>query len=192
MDFDISSLSGLGKQALIVLGINAILFGLGFLFTDRRVFPALAMLLGVVFNCMSTTWSIEAGLFGLGLGVAAVGTHSTFKNTIFKKSNSSDTESFMKSTFLLCILATALAGCARFSTTQKDIRYENGKKVGEITTKASGTTFGTSKSALANFKATQTEKSQGATVGGLNQESSGTNAVAFLEALAKLAAAVPK
>lgn len=68
-------------------------------------------------------------------------------------------------------------GCARFTTTQTDTR-ENAK-TGEKTTivmKATSTTFFDSKSALTAFKASQTDKTQGASVGSLNQESSDTNA----------------
>lgn len=80
------------------------------------------------------------------------------------------------------LLLAALSGCARFVTTQTDERTN--EKTGEktkISTKAKATTFWDSKSALANFKAAQTEKSQSASVGSLVQESSGTNTVKALE-----------
>lgn len=79
-----------------------------------------------------------------------------------------------------------IAGCARFSTTQIDERTN--EKTGEktkITTRAASSTFFDSRSSLAKWKAAQTEKSQGAEVGGLSQESSGTNAVNLIEAVAK-------
>ncbi len=68
-------------------------------------------------------------------------------------------------------------GCARFSTTQTDISYDakTGTKIRQITTQAKAGTFYDSKSALANFKASQTDKTQSASVGSLTQESSGTN-----------------
>lgn len=86
-------------------------------------------------------------------------------------------------------LAAALlfTGCARFNTTQKDTSYENGKPVRKITTRATATTFFESKSQLTNWKARQTDKTQGATVGALNQEANATNAVAAIESVVKAA-----
>ncbi len=75
----------------------------------------------------------------------------------------------------------ALTGCARFTTTQTDMSYEDGQPARQITTKATAWTFGTAKSSLAQFKATQTDKTQGASVGALAQESSATNAVSLFE-----------
>ena len=87
------------------------------------------------------------------------------------------------------MMATALllgSGCSSFRTSQSDSRYN--EKTGEITTittKASSFTFFDSKSSLAKWKATQSEKSQGAEVGGLEQETSGTNTVDLIRALAE-------
>ena len=87
------------------------------------------------------------------------------------------------------MMATALllgSGCSSFRTTQSDSRYN--EKTGEtttITTKASSFTFFDSKSSLAKWKATQSEKSQGAEVGGLEQETSGTNTIDLIRALAE-------
>lgn len=83
---------------------------------------------------------------------------------------------------LACLLL-ALTGCSTFTTDQVDRRYENGKVSTEIRTKAKSRTFFDSDSALANFEARQTEKSQGAKVGALNQASSGTNTVEALRAI---------
>lgn len=84
---------------------------------------------------------------------------------------------------LLCI--PLLAGCARFGTVQKDISYDSttGNKIREITTKATGSTFFDAKSELAKWKASQTDKTQSAEVGGLSNLSSGTNAVQALKEL---------
>ena len=71
-----------------------------------------------------------------------------------------------------------LLGCARFSTVQTDERTN--EKTGEkttVTTKAASWTLFDSQSSLARWKATQSEKSQGAEVGGLGQEATGTNIV---------------
>ena len=85
-------------------------------------------------------------------------------------------------TLLLVTLAAGLSGCAHFSTTQKDERIGDATT---ITTKAQATTLFSARSALANFKATQTEKSQGAEVGSLNQQG-GTNTAATVEAVTRL------
>lgn len=79
-----------------------------------------------------------------------------------------------------------VAGCARFSTRQTDLSYDNqGKPQRQITTTATAYTLWTAKSSLATWKATQTDKSQGATVGNLAQESNSTNAAAVFEAIGK-------
>lgn len=80
------------------------------------------------------------------------------------------------------ILLPMLISCARFSTVQRDERTDTKTTV---TTKASSWTFFDSKSSLSKWKATQSEKTQGASVGGLEQSASGTNAVSLIEAVAK-------
>ena len=84
-----------------------------------------------------------------------------------------------------------LTGCARFGTTQID-RFTNydpdGKRTStqeKITTAASYTFFD-GRASLATWKATQTDKTQGASVGGLAQESNGTNAVETLREMNSL------
>lgn len=80
----------------------------------------------------------------------------------------------MKRSLLLLTptLALALTGCARFTTVQTDKSHvgTDNKPIREITTTAKATTFFASKSALANWKAAQTDKTQGASVGSLSQE----------------------
>lgn len=88
---------------------------------------------------------------------------------------------------LLFLAGLLLTGCARFTTVQEDTSYDpNGKPLRKITTRASAWTAGESKSALSSFKASQTDKTQSATVGGLNLESSDTNIATNLEALTRL------
>ena len=92
----------------------------------------------------------------------------------------------MKTKYVSCLIALLVsAGCATFVTNQQDIskKLKDGTEQREISTKAKATTLFTSKSALTKFKANQTDKSQGATVGSLEQESSGTNAVEALKHL---------
>lgn len=91
----------------------------------------------------------------------------------------------MKTILLLAVVAL-LSGCAQFTTTQTDISYEKGQPLREVKTKATATTLWESKSALANFKASQTDKTQSATVGSLNQESGGTNTAATVQAVTEL------
>lgn len=92
----------------------------------------------------------------------------------------------MKSEIVLALCSAALlvaVGCSHFSTKQTDISTtdENGTTTRTITTTASANTFFDGRSSLASFKATQTDKTQGASVGSLSQETSGTNAVNVLK-----------
>ena len=100
----------------------------------------------------------------------------------------------MKNTFAVFSIVCSLGcGCARFSTTQTDLSYDKGQPQRSVTTKATAWTLGTSKSALANFKASQTDKTQSANVGSLTQESSSSNAVMLVEKIvgAAVKAALP-
>jgi len=60
-----------------------------------------------------------------------------------------------------------------------------GNEVREIETRVKATTFFESRSALAQFKAIQTDRSQSASVGSLTQEATATNLVELVEAAAK-------
>lgn len=89
--------------------------------------------------------------------------------------------------FLTVTTVNLIIGCARFSTTQTDVSYENGKPLRTITTHAAATTLFEGRSSLANFKASQTDKTQGANVGALSQDSSTTtNTAASLNAIVEL------
>lgn len=89
---------------------------------------------------------------------------------------------------LLLSLITILSGCAHFQTTQTDERIDaKTQEKTKITTQASSWTFFDSKSNLAKWKATQSEKSQGAEVGGLAQETTGTNATTIVSAVVEAA-----
>ena len=90
--------------------------------------------------------------------------------------------------FSLVLVLVLGSGCARFTTRQADLNYgPDGKPLRQITTTATAYTFGTSKSQLANFKASQTDKTQGTTVGSLAQESNGSNAVNIVQAVTEAA-----
>lgn len=85
----------------------------------------------------------------------------------------------------MAIAMLALAGCSSFSTLQTDTRTnETTGETTTVTTRARSYTFFDSKSSLAKWKAAQTEKSQGAEVGGLTQDSSGTNVAKLVESIA--------
>jgi len=89
----------------------------------------------------------------------------------------------MKTTIILLSAAAFLTGCATYTTKQSDISPER-----SITTEVTVRTFWDSNSQLANSAATQTDKSQSAKLGTLNQTSTSTNVTEQLEILLKLAA----
>jgi hypothetical protein len=86
----------------------------------------------------------------------------------------------MKITLILLPVAF-LIGCATYTTTQKDVSPER-----TIETRVSVSTFWDSNSNLANSKATQTDKSQSASLGSLAQETTSTNIVAELGAIVQI------
>lgn len=89
---------------------------------------------------------------------------------------------------IIALSLITLCGCARFSTTQTDMSYEQGTPSRQITTKASAYTLFSGKSSLATWKASQTDKTQGASVGGLTQEGGQTNQLSdFAAAMVKAA-----
>lgn len=102
------------------------------------------------------------------------------------RSTAPSMDGVVRSLALFCVpllAVSVMAGCARFKTTQVDERKNPNGESTTISTTVSASTLWTSRSQLANFKAAQTEKSQGASVGSLSQESSGTNTVRALEAI---------
>lgn len=88
----------------------------------------------------------------------------------------------MKQILAISILIS-LTGCAKFGTIQKDVSVtKDGITTRTITTEAKAYTLFTSKSQLTNWKAQQSDKTQGASVGSLAQESSNpvdTNVIAL-------------
>ena len=93
---------------------------------------------------------------------------------------------------VLCLLATA--SCARFSTDQSDTSYDTttGQPLRTITTEVAVWTLFDANSALAKSKAINTDKSQSAELGGLNQSASATNIVNALQAMAQVAVTLAK
>jgi len=94
----------------------------------------------------------------------------------------------MKKSLATIWLAIFCLGCSTFVTTQLDERFNptTGEKT-TIRTRVAAKTFWEAQAALANFKASQTEKTQGATVGSLNQEANSTNAIRAIDALERIA-----
>lgn len=91
----------------------------------------------------------------------------------------------IKATVAGLCLVSLCTGCASFTTTQRDIRFEDGKPSTEISTEVTSRTLFSSKSDLSKFHASQTEKTQGATVGSLTQQG-GTNTAEVLREATKL------
>ena len=90
--------------------------------------------------------------------------------------------------FLTGIVALGLGtGCARFTTRQQDISYDtNGTPTRAVSTRASAYTFWEADSKLSQFKALQTDKTQSASVGSLDQSAGSTNTVAALHAIVQI------
>lgn len=80
---------------------------------------------------------------------------------------------------LLLLPLAAIVGCASFTTTQTDVSYEKDSKspTRTITTRVKVATFFDSSSQLAQSKATQTDKTQSASLGSLNQTATSSNIV---------------
>ena len=87
---------------------------------------------------------------------------------------------------LACFGLALCSGCARFSTVQVDRTYgTNGEPARVIETRAGAYTLWAGDSALANWQATQTDKTQSAKVGTLNQRTEvlNTNSAAVVKAI---------
>ena len=97
----------------------------------------------------------------------------------------------------LCLLVVSALGlvapgCARFHSTVTETTGSNG--VTQRVTSVSAGTLLDSKSELAKLSSGQSDQSQKVSIGSLNQESSGSNAVSFAEGVvgAAVRAAVGK
>ncbi len=82
------------------------------------------------------------------------------------------------------LLLTLLTGCAHYSTTQTDTSYgTNNQATRSISTKVNVTTFFDSQSEITKSRVTQTDKTQSSSVGTVNQDASGTNAIGLINAV---------
>jgi hypothetical protein len=94
---------------------------------------------------------------------------------------------------LLCGLFGLLllaSGCARFKTVQRDISGQPDGETRTIETTATAITFAAGEQALSAWKASQTDKSQTASVGSVNQEADASGLMQSLLALGRMAAAM--
>ena len=99
----------------------------------------------------------------------------------------------MKRILSIAAVLALTAGCAQFSTQQTDTSYgTNGLPIRAITTKVFVTDFLDSNSTLTKSKTINTDKSQSAELGGLNQSATGTNVVEALRLAASIAASAAK
>jgi len=80
-------------------------------------------------------------------------------------------------TALVSALLLSVAGCSTFRCEQTE-RTPDGR---EVTTTIRARTFFDARSDLAKLRTTQTDKTQGVSLGNLGQETSGTNAVELLD-----------
>lgn len=85
--------------------------------------------------------------------------------------------------FLLAVVILA-AGCASFKSTQSESTGKDGVTVRTTVVRAS--TLFDAKSELAKLRATTTDKTQGLTIGSLDQSSTGTNAISALITLLQI------
>jgi hypothetical protein len=83
-------------------------------------------------------------------------------------------------------MVTVFSGCSTFTSTQTTRDPSTGI---EVTTKIRARTFFDAKSDLAKLRTTQTDKTQGVSIGGLGQETSGTNAVELIDRVVRAAVA---
>jgi hypothetical protein len=83
----------------------------------------------------------------------------------------------------LVVLVGCTNGCAHFSSRQT----KTDKEGNVITSHQSVTTFFDGKSDIAKLRASTTDKTQGLTVGSINEETSGTNATALTEGIVSAA-----
>lgn len=87
----------------------------------------------------------------------------------------------MKQLLLLSLLVILNLGCSHFVTNQKEELLDSTGKVTKLTTThVSATTMFDSQSTLSKFHAIQSDKTQSATVGALDQSSTSTNVVTAL------------
>lgn len=142
--------------------------------------PRVAILLGAGVDLLASSSFGQGTAMGAICGAAAIGLREVVHET--KKQITTPLLPL-----LLCLALLPIVGCARFGTKQTDYSYDptTGQLIRAITTKAASYTCFESKSKLATWQASQTDKSQTAKVGDLTQEGGpGTNTTKLAEAVA--------
>lgn len=188
----------MNEQALALAGkIIPPLLMLGWLLKNafpkfpNRFIPLLTWLLAVpAFVVFSGDASAKGLVTAAMVALTATGIHSGIKNTLLGSDGDSadgGAAAGMVGLWLVtCLAAFSLVGCARFTTRQTDANYTDaGAPLRTIETKATAWTLFSSRSDLAKFKASQSDKTQTAEVGSLSQQG-GTNTAATLSALTGL------
>ena len=88
----------------------------------------------------------------------------------------------------LFVIVSILTGCATFSSVQKDEISDNNGTTHTLSTACRASSFFAGKSDIAKWKAQQSSRAQGASVGGLVVDSdAGTNTSAVAAAIVKAA-----
>jgi hypothetical protein len=93
-------------------------------------------------------------------------------------------------TLLLLAAIAVLTGCAQLTSTQTETIAEDGAST--RTTRLQVTTFFDARSDLQKLRSSTTDKTQGLTVGGLSEGSSGTNTVEALKQLKEILGLIAK
>lgn len=192
MEQELEKILNASSPVLVSVVVMFIVWGLKKApFFANWLLPFAAMALGATFYPMLEGWTQKTILQGTAVGGLAVCFNQQFKQLLarFGVKVGGDTEVFKKTDIapLVAIgMAFLVSGCAQFSTLQTDESYdpETGKPIRKISTRASSSTFYESKSSLSKWKALQSDKSQGAEVGGLTQSSdASSNIVATVRAV---------
>jgi hypothetical protein len=136
--------------------------------------PFLLAAAGAISHAVLAGWTGQNLIMGIVAGWVAVGLHQTGRSFVEAKKDNPGPP-----TVLLALCLFLFTGCATYTTVQRDVSPER-----TIETRVSVSTFWDSGSNLANSKATQTDKSQSASLGSLAQESSSTNVLAELQQVA--------
>ena len=147
-----------------------------------HLLPVIAPVLGagleVLLNYASGAHGPGSGIAGAILGSAGVGLREIVDQAKQRVSASADR---ILSICLLVGLLGLMSGCAQFSTVQTDRTYtKDGDPEREVTTRANAMTFFASKTALAKWQASQTDKQQRASVGSLDQTADATGVTSNL------------
>jgi hypothetical protein len=142
-----------------------------------KTYLTIAIIFVVIIGAASKWWTVPTELY-VALVAAAIGfLRSGVKNDVANlgdETNGTDSTNGTNGLMLLAIGVSCLAvGCARFHSAQIQTKADGTK----TETRQSVVTFWDSQAQLAKLRASTTDKTQGLTVGGLNEEAASSNAV---------------